>query len=91
MTDRGPGARPRANRPSPLSEPADTDPDPGRTSALGGYVTGHGEGWMARGRAGNASDHRGEVWRTAAAARGPRRVGHPGNGWGVLPESTITR
>jgi hypothetical protein len=44
MTARGPGARLRANRPSPLCEPADIDPDPARTSALGGYVTGHGDG-----------------------------------------------
>ena len=29
VTARGPGARPRAIRPSPLSEPTDTDPDPG--------------------------------------------------------------
>jgi hypothetical protein len=30
MTARCPGARPRANRPSPLSKPADTYPDPGQ-------------------------------------------------------------
>jgi hypothetical protein len=35
MTDRGPGAWPRANRPSPLSKPADTDPDPGPHLHLG--------------------------------------------------------
>jgi hypothetical protein len=29
MTASGPGARPRANRPSPLCEPANTDPNPG--------------------------------------------------------------
>jgi hypothetical protein len=54
MAARSPGARPRAIRPSPLSEPASTDPDPGphlrlweATSLAEGMM--EAEGMMQRG------------------------------------------
>ena len=49
-TARGPEPRPpEANQPSPLIEPAEPIPTRARTSALGGYVTGHGI-WLCRSR-----------------------------------------
>jgi hypothetical protein len=46
MTARGPGARPRVIRPSPLNESAVTDPDPGPHLRFGEATSLAMESWL---------------------------------------------